>query len=56
MTSQNQTEKDRKVSTSSQDAAAVKTPAETERELTDEEISSVAGGGIGYDTGAAKTL
>jgi hypothetical protein len=37
-------EKDRKVSTSFQDAAAVKTPAETERELTDEEIGKVAVG------------
>jgi hypothetical protein len=46
-------EKDRKVSTSSRDADAVKTPAETGRELTDEEISSVAGG-TGYDLGAAK--
>ncbi len=44
MSNQNQSEKDNKPSTSDQDAAAVKTPSETKRELTDEEIASVAGG------------
>ncbi len=44
MSTQKLSEKDNKPSTSDQDAAAVKTPSETKRELTDEEIASVAGG------------
>jgi hypothetical protein len=47
-------EKDHKLSASSQDAAVVKTPAETPRELTEEEIRSVAGGTVGYDIGKSR--
>jgi hypothetical protein len=41
----NQSDKQAKPSSSAQDAAIVKRPNETKRELTDHEIASVAGGG-----------
>ena len=47
MTTKNQSEKDAKVSTNPKDDAA-KSP-EIKRELTDQEIASVAGGAGGYD-------
>jgi hypothetical protein len=44
MTTQNQSEKDPKPSTSSHDDAEVKTPLEIERQLTDPELATISGG------------
>ena len=56
MTSQNQNEKDAKTPTAHQDDAAQKAahPSQVMRELTDDEIAAVAGGGIVVKTGTPR--
>jgi hypothetical protein len=44
MSTEKKSEKDTKPSTAARDAAVVKTPSDTKRELTDDEIASVAAG------------
>jgi hypothetical protein len=44
MSTKKKSEKDAKPSTAAHDPAVVKTPSETKRELTDDEIASVAAG------------
>jgi hypothetical protein len=48
MSTRNQSERDSKPSTSAPDAAAMKTPSEVKRELTDDEISGVVGGSLSH--------
>jgi hypothetical protein len=53
MTAKNEFEKDPKVSTTPEDKAALS--PDTKRELTDEEIASVAGGGVASSTHGTAT-